>query len=55
MAEAALWDVFGYRLFGPPADASASAELSAEIDRLARQIYYFGAPAALRPSRIPRP
>lgn len=41
-AEAVLWDVFGYRLSGPPTDASRSAELKTEIDRLARQIYFFG-------------
>ncbi len=52
-AEAAMWDVFGYRLTGPSTDASANGDLSAEVDRLARQLYFFGAPAFLRPS--PRP
>ncbi len=50
-AEAAVWDVFGYRLWDPPTDPSA--ELRAEVDRLARQLYFLGAPAGLRPSRIP--
>ncbi len=40
-AEAAVSDVFGYQLTGP--SAAASAELRAEVDRLARQLYFFSA------------